>query len=102
LSKKSPSLKLLQQLRNEAHRFAIEFHRDQRSKATLHNDWEDIPGIGPKTLDKLWQHFSSPKVIQTSSLDKLTAVIGSAKAKLLLDYFLSKKITQPIELPKNI
>jgi len=90
LDKRSPSLKLLQQLRNEAHRFAISFHRNQRSKATLHNDWADIPGIGPKTIHKLLHHFGSPKMIEAASADALTAVIGRAKAHLLLDFFVTQ------------
>lgn len=90
LNKQSPSLKLLQQLRNEAHRFAITFHRKQRSKSTFHS--VDIPGIGPKTLNRLLQQFGSPKAIQASSLAALAAVIGPSKAKLLYDYFLAQTI----------
>ncbi|CAH2560140.1 excinuclease ABC subunit UvrC [Cardinium endosymbiont of Oedothorax gibbosus] len=92
LNKQSPSLKLLQQLRNEAHRFAITFHRKQRSKSTFHSAWQDIPGIGPKTLDRLLQQFASPKAIQASSLAALAAIIGPSKAKLLYDYFLAQTI----------
>ncbi|MBX9890113.1 MAG: excinuclease ABC subunit UvrC [Amoebophilaceae bacterium] len=84
LDKRSPSLKLLQQLRNEAHRFAISFHRNQRSKGALQHDWETIPGIGPKTLEKLLSHFGSPTALKNASLDQLTALIGPKKAKTLL------------------
>ena len=90
LNKQSPSLKLLQQLRNEAHRFAITFHRKQRSKKTFQS--LDIPGIGPKTLDKLLQQLGSPKTIQSSSFAALAAVIGPSKAKLLHDYFVAQTI----------
>ncbi|WP_419241848.1 excinuclease ABC subunit UvrC [Cardinium endosymbiont of Nabis limbatus] len=92
LNKQSSSLKLLQQLRNEAHRFAITFHRKQRSKSAFHTPWKDIPGIGPKTLDKLFKRLGSPKTIQTSSLAALDAVVGPSKAKLLHNYFLTQTI----------
>lgn len=83
ISKQSPSLKLLQQLRNEAHRFAITFHRNTRSKASLHSELASIPGIGPKTIDKLLQHFKSVKNIRTASLAALGEQIGDKKATLL-------------------
>ena len=89
LNKKSPSLQLLQQLRNEAHRFAITFHRSQRSKDICRHEWEDIPGIGAKTLAKLFQQLGSPQTIQTSSLAQLSMIIGHSKAKRLHDYFVS-------------
>ncbi|WP_339043753.1 excinuclease ABC subunit UvrC [Cardinium endosymbiont of Tipula unca] len=92
LNKQSVSLKLLQRLRNEAHRFAIEFHRNQRSKAALHHAWEAIPGIGPKTLDKLLQKFGTPKAIQASSMEELAALIGQAKAKQLYDFLCKKEV----------
>ncbi|WP_342265631.1 excinuclease ABC subunit UvrC [Cardinium endosymbiont of Philonthus spinipes] len=88
LNKQSSSLRLLQQLRNEAHRFAITFHRNQRSKSTFQS--LAIPGIGAKTLDKLLQQLGSYKTIQSSSLATLTTVIGPSKAKLLHDYFLTQ------------
>ncbi|WP_243517123.1 MULTISPECIES: excinuclease ABC subunit UvrC [unclassified Candidatus Cardinium] len=91
LNKQSPSLKLLQQIRNEAHRFAITFHRKQRSKKTFQPAWHDIPGIGPKTLDKLVDQLGNFKTIQTSSLATLAAIIGPSKAKSLHDYFVIQK-----------
>ncbi len=83
ISKQSASLKLLQQLRNEAHRFAITFHRNTRSKASLHSALESIPGIGPQTIDKLLRHFKSVKNIRTASFDTLSEQIGDKKAALL-------------------
>ncbi len=83
ISKQSASLKLLQQLRNEAHRFAISFHRNQRSKKSLQSSLEQISGIGSKTIDKLLRHFKSVKNIREASLEDLTAQIGAAKASLL-------------------
>jgi excinuclease ABC subunit C len=80
ISKQSPSLKLLQQIRNEAHRFAITFHRDKRSKLSLKSQLENIPGIGPKTIETLLQHFKSVKNIQSARLEDLSAYIGHHKA----------------------
>ena len=83
ISKQSASLKLIQQLRNEAHRFALTFHRNKRSKASLQSGLEAIPGIGPQTMDKLLLHFKSVKNIQAASLAALAEQIGSKKAALL-------------------
>ncbi|MGI2262200.1 excinuclease ABC subunit UvrC [Candidatus Cardinium hertigii] len=90
LNKQSPALKLLQQLRNEAHRFAITFHRKQRSKSTFQSTWKAIPGIGPKTLAALLKKLGRPKTIQSSSLSTLAGIIGPSKAKRLHDYFLDQ------------
>ncbi|MEL6539429.1 MAG: excinuclease ABC subunit UvrC [Bacteroidota bacterium] len=83
ISKKSASLKLLQRVRNEAHRFAITFHRDQRSKASLGSALEHILGIGPKTIDILLRQFKSMKNIRSASLEELAQHIGNKKAALL-------------------
>ncbi len=87
INKKSESLKLIQQLRNEAHRFAINFHRDQRSKNALGTELTRIPGIGEKTANKLLQEFKSVKKIKALSLSELTALLGPKLAKRLLSYF---------------
>lgn len=83
ISKQSVSLKLLQQLRNEAHRFAISFHRNIRSKASLHSGLESVPGIGPKTAETLLRHFKSVKNIKAASFDDLSKQVGDKKAILL-------------------
>ncbi|MEL6413251.1 MAG: helix-hairpin-helix domain-containing protein, partial [Bacteroidota bacterium] len=83
ISKKSASLKLLQRIRNEAHRFAITFHRDKRSKASLGSALEHIPGIGPKTIATLLKQFKSLKNIQAASLEDLAQHIGVRKASIL-------------------
>ena len=83
ISKQSASLKLLQQLRNEAHRFAITFHRNTRSKTSLKSGLEEIPGIGPQTIDKLLRRFKSVKNIRAASLADLSEQIGDKKATLL-------------------
>lgn len=83
ISKQSPSLKLLQRIRNEAHRFAITFHRNKRSKASLKSQLEDIPGIGPQTIDKLLKQFKSVQNIQAATLEELATHIGMQKATKL-------------------
>lgn len=82
ISKKSASLKLIQRLRDEAHRFAITFHRDKRSKA-ISTELENIPGIGQSTADKLLKKFKSVKKIREAESKTIEEVIGRAKAKLI-------------------
>jgi excinuclease ABC subunit C len=88
INKKSESLKLIQQLRNEAHRFAINFHRDQRSKNFLGTELTRIVGVGEKTADKLLSHFGSVKRIKEASEVQLAEVVGVRAAKLVFSYFL--------------
>lgn len=83
ISKKSESLKLLQQLRDEAHRFAITFHRNQRSKGALTSSLTSIDGIGEKTAWKLLKKFHSLKKIKGANKDALAKVVGQAKAEIL-------------------
>jgi len=80
ISKKSPALLLIQRIRDEAHRFAITFHRQKRSKSTFVTEIEEIPGIGKKTADKLLAHFKSVKKIKGASLEELTEVAGKSAA----------------------
>lgn len=92
LSKKSPTLKVIQQARNEAHRFAIEFHRLIRSKKYISTQLTEIEGIGKKTADKLLQTFSSVEKIKQASQEELEACVGkSATQKLLQHYNLPYK-----------
>ncbi len=83
ISKKSPGLLLLQQVRDEAHRFAITFHRQKRSKATIKTEIEDIKGIGKNTADKLLRHFKSVKKIKEATFEELAAVVGNKKAEIV-------------------
>ena len=85
VDKNSETLHVIQRLRDEAHRFAITFHRKQRSKGQVQSALDVIPGIGPKTRTLLLKHFKSLKRIREASLDDLTAVIGPAKARALAD-----------------
>ncbi len=81
ISKKSPALLLIQRIRDEAHRFAITFHRQKRSNSTFVTEIEEIPGIGKKTADKLLAHFKSVRKIKDASLEELTEVAGKSAAE---------------------
>jgi excinuclease ABC subunit C len=85
LDKNSISLKIIQQLRNEAHRFGINFHRDKRSADMIKSDLDQIKGIGPK--DILLKHFESAEKIKDASVDELENLVGSAKTAILSEYF---------------
>ena len=91
ISKKSPSLKLLQQLRNEAHRFAITFHRQKRSIHSLNTALEGISGIGKKTTDTLLTTYKSVHKVKAASKEELTQIIGSRKAELITKFFIKKE-----------
>jgi excinuclease ABC subunit C len=83
LDKRSESLKIIQNARNEAHRFGITHHRDKRSKGTVRTELSDIKGIGQATAEKLLAHFRSAKRVKEASEEELTKVVGAAKAKLV-------------------
>jgi excinuclease ABC subunit C len=85
ISKKSESLKLLQHIRNEAHRFAITFHRSKRSKGAISTSLSAIEGIGTKTAEKLLKHFKSVKKIKAANPEEIEKVIGKAKAITLTE-----------------
>ncbi len=80
INKKSPGLLLIQRIRDEAHRFAISFHRLKRSKDTFITSVEDIPGVGRKTADTLLSHFKSVKKIKEASLEELSQLVGPSVA----------------------
>jgi len=86
IDKKSESLRLLQRIRDEAHRFAITFHRDVRSKKAFGTQLTDIEGIGPGTADKLLSHFKSIKKIKEAEKEALESLIGKDKTEKLLNY----------------
>ena len=87
LDKKSETLKVIQQLRNEAHRFGISFHRDKRSQSALNSSIESIPGIGEKTMLSLIQHFKSVKRLKLASEKEISDVVGVSKAKKITDFY---------------
>jgi excinuclease ABC subunit C len=90
INKKSESLKLIQQARNEAHRFAITFHRDQRSRKMLQTELTEIEGIGGKTAEKLLSHFGSVAQVRSATDEELAAVVGKASVGKLRTYFLTE------------
>ena len=87
LDKKSETLKIIQQLRNEAHRFGITHHRDKRSKAALQTSLETIPGVGEKTMVTLLKHFKSVKRLGLASENEISTVVGLAKAKKIYEFY---------------
>lgn len=91
IDKKSESLKLLQRIRDEAHRFAITFHRNVRSKNAFKSQLIEIPGIGESTLEKLLKHFKSVKKIQKASEEEVAQLLGASKAKILMEWIEKNK-----------
>ncbi|MDT0620269.1 excinuclease ABC subunit UvrC [Croceitalea vernalis] len=87
LDKKSESLRIIQQLRNEAHRFGITFHRNKRSSKAINSELEQIEGIGGKTIELLLKEFKSVKRVKEASIDTLARSIGMAKAKKVFEAF---------------
>ena len=87
LDKNSPTLKVIQHLRDEAHRFGITFHRNKRSKGMIHSVLEDIPGIGDKTIGKLLTTFGSVNKIAELSVDELSKVVNLDRATKIYQHF---------------
>lgn len=87
IDKKSESLKLIQQIRDEAHRFAITYHRDKRSRTSLVSELENVEGIGKKTAAVLLKHFRGVKAIRESSVEELASIVGPDKARKVRAYF---------------
>jgi excinuclease ABC subunit C len=87
LDKKSESLKIIQQLRNEAHRFGITFHRNKRSSVALNTELEEIPGIGEKTVVELLKSFRSLKRIKEVSEESLASVVGKSRAAIIYNHY---------------
>ena len=91
LDKRSETLKIIQQARDEAHRFSLSHHRNRRSKGTFKSELEGVKGIGPETIKELLRQFKSVKRIKAASFEQLKEIVGHAKAKALTDYFSSDK-----------
>jgi excinuclease ABC subunit C len=87
LDKKSETLRVIQQIRDEAHRFGITHHRNKRSKAFVKSELSDIKGIGEKTADELLRHFKSVKRIKEAQLNEIEEIIGKSKAQLVVSHF---------------
>ena len=90
LPPESELFKVLTQIQDEVHRYAISFHRDKRSKHALHSELDDIKGIGPKAKEALLSKFKSVKKIKEASIEALTEVLGPHKAEILVKYFTEK------------
>jgi len=87
----SDSLKLIRRIRDEVHRFGINFHRNQRSRSTFVNELEQIKGIGKNTADSLLKRFKSVKNIRETSIDELSKVVGNSKASIIFSYLNRKE-----------
>ena len=90
IDKNSETLRVVQHLRDEAHRFGITHHRNRRSKGQIVGALDGIKGIGPKTAEALLQHFKSVKRIREASEPDIAAIIGPAKARILLEALASE------------
>ncbi|MDE7343033.1 MAG: excinuclease ABC subunit UvrC [Muribaculaceae bacterium] len=90
IDKKSPSLRVIQHMRDEAHRFGITHHRDRRSKGQVVSELDAIKGIGPASQTLLMKHFKSLKRLREASVDEMAQVVGQAKARVIFDYFANK------------
>ena len=87
IDKRSPSLKLIQKLRDEAHRFSLRQYRNRRDNSFLDSELQRIPGIGEKTFLNLMKKFKSLKNIKTQKIEELKQIVGSKKAKIIYDHF---------------
>ncbi len=80
-------MKVIQHMRDEAHRFGITHHRNRRSKGTMKSELTSIKGVGEETMARLLTHFKSVKKIKEASVEDIAAVIGKAKAQLIHSHF---------------
>jgi excinuclease ABC subunit C len=91
LDKRSETLKVIQHLRDEAHRFGLSHHRDRRSKEALRSELTEIPGVGFRTTQQLIFHFKTVKKVKEASLEELEEVVNKKLARLVFDYFSKQK-----------
>ena len=96
LDRFSPILHLIQSIRDEAHRFAVTFHRTRRNAARLTSELDQIPGVGEKTVQKLLRHFGSSELVRGASEDALAEVVGRAAARRVKEFY------TPVEHPENV
>lgn len=87
LDKKSETLKILQRVRDEAHRFGVKHHRTRRKNSTIKSELEEIPGVGPKSMELLFAKLKSVKRIKESSQETLEEILGKSKGKIVWEYF---------------
>jgi excinuclease ABC subunit C len=91
LEKRSPVLRLIQQIRDESHRFAITFHRERRSRRHLNSELVEIAGIGPKSVQKLLSHFGSLEKIRKASAEELRIVVTKRQSEAIRKHFAQEK-----------
>jgi excinuclease ABC subunit C len=91
LDKRSESLKIIQHMRNEAHRFGITHHRNRRSKSAIGSELDQIPGIGPKNIEKLLKQFKSVKGVKEAEIPEMEKLIGKFKTRVLIEFFQQQK-----------
>lgn len=96
LPRSSSSLRLLQHIRDEAHRFAITFHRQLREKRTIQTELTEIPGVGKRTAIKLLEHFGSVESVKAASEPELVTVVGLKAMKAVVNYFADKALTESL------
>jgi excinuclease ABC subunit C len=96
LDKFSPILHLVQTIRDEAHRFAVTFHRTRRNAQRLTSELHEVPGIGSKTVEKLLRTFGSLERVRQSSKDELSKVVGTAAANRLVAHFAADLSRSPL------
>ena len=94
INKKSESLRLIQQCRDEAHRFSLRHHRNKRSSGMVGTELHQIPGIGDKTVQKLMAHFGSPKKVRGALASEIAEVTSLSVAKKILDYYRRKEVME--------
>ena len=87
LNKRSETLKLIQQLRNEAHRFSLKHHRNKRANSLMRNELDQIKGIGEKTILDLLRYFKSNRNISTAKIKDLKKIVGEKRALLIYNYY---------------
>jgi len=96
LDRFSPILHLIQSIRDEAHRFAVTFHRTRRNAARLTSELDQIPGVGEKTVQKLLRNFGSSELVRGASEDELAQIVGRAAARRVAEFY------TPVEHPENV
>jgi excinuclease ABC subunit C len=97
LPRSSSSLRLLQQVRDEAHRFAITYHRKLREKRTFQTELTNIPGVGKKTAIKLLEKFGSAQGVREASEPELVTVVGLKAMKSVVNYFKDQQLAKAVE-----
>jgi excinuclease ABC subunit C len=102
LERRSPILRLIQQIRDETHRFAVSFHRQRRAKRTLRTELEAIPGVGARTAQKLLREYGSVSNLRRQSLEALVAAVGKAQGRRVYQHLRRDKSSLPGEIPPRL